>query len=44
MYFKTHDIGDVVANGFLADEQRLGDVPGRFVLYQQLEYFTFAIG
>jgi len=39
-----HDIGDVIANGFLADEQCLRNVPGRFVLDQQLENFPFTVG
>jgi len=36
-----HHIRDVVANRFLADEQLLGNVASRFVLYKQFEHFAF---
>lgn len=39
-----HHIRDMVANRFLADEQLLGNVAGRFVLHKQFENFTFPIG
>jgi len=33
----------VVADGFLADEQLLGNVASRFVLHKQFEHFPFPI-
>lgn len=43
MSLKTHNIGDMVADGLFADEQLPGDIPRRFVLDQQLEDFTFPV-
>jgi hypothetical protein len=38
-----HHIRNMVANGFLADEQLLSDISCCFVLYQQLEHLSFTM-
>lgn len=38
-----HDIRDVISNCLFADEELSGNLFCRFVLYQELEYFSFPI-
>lgn len=38
-----HNIGDVIAHGFLADKQLLCYVLRRLVLHKQLKHFTLTI-